>query len=611
MTPMRAAFATLSLVALASLPVRADDPVSRELADLAARLSPSVVAVGQPSRGEAREARPWGGWGSGFVVDPSGLILSSTAALPEPGAETLVFLADGTRLVAEELGRDPLHAAVLLACEAGRPLAALPLADRLPEVGQTAMALGNPYGSLTSDRQVAFSLGVVSGIYLMGEGLGDYRGLAVETTAAVNPGSFGGPLVDLDGRVIGLVDATLDRTRWLGVAVPASLLGGVLEDLREGRPAGQGFLGAEGAGLRAGDRILAVEGRRVEGAAELGRLLVGVPEGTHLTLSMVRDGMAQQLPVVLGPRPALVAGMAAVEGGYLGVLLTEEGEGAEGALVEGVQPEGPAARAGIRKGDRVLKAGEHATPNGAALIRVLEGCPAGTKLVLRVGRDGWEKEVGLVLAERPREEAPRAVRPFLGLGFDGDEPVVAEVAPGGPADKAGIRAGDRIVMVADRKVGRADDLAGGLEGRRPGETVKLRVEREGWQRTLEVVLGTAPGEAAPVPAPPPPPPVVVPSPPPPVVPAPPAGDAGFLGVTLEDAKGGGALVEEVMAGSAAETAGIQAGDVIVEAAGKPIGDADGLIGILSASRAGDKVRLVLTREGWRRDLEVTMGRRSP
>ncbi|MEV8594159.1 trypsin-like peptidase domain-containing protein [Streptomyces sp. NPDC052012] len=198
-----------------------DDPAppaaARSAGDLqavAARVLPSVVSV-----------QTDGGQGSGFVFDARGRILTN-AHVVEGSSRVTVELQDGRRLSAEVVGDDPDHDVAVLEPETARGLTAVDLATGVrPAVGDTVLAIGSPLGlsgTVTS--------GIVSALDRSVR-LGDDNGSggprrALQTDASINPGNSGGPLVDAEGRVIGIntAIATLDRNRGgsigIGFAIP-------------------------------------------------------------------------------------------------------------------------------------------------------------------------------------------------------------------------------------------------------------------------------------------------------------------------------------------------------------------------------------------------------
>ncbi|MEV6172114.1 trypsin-like peptidase domain-containing protein [Streptomyces sp. NPDC051954] len=187
---------------------------SGDLEAVAARVLPSVVSVVTAS-----------GQGSGFVFDERGRILTN-AHVVEGSSRVSVEFQDGRRLSAEVIGDDPAHDVAVLEPETGRGLRAAELATvGRPAVGDTVLAIGSPLGlsgTVTSGIVSALDRAVT-----LGEGAGRQQ-RALQTDASINPGNSGGPLVDDDGRVIGIntAIATLDQQRGgsigIGFAIPVA-----------------------------------------------------------------------------------------------------------------------------------------------------------------------------------------------------------------------------------------------------------------------------------------------------------------------------------------------------------------------------------------------------
>lgn len=294
-----------------------------------ARAAPSVVLVevdGERPRGDAprrRFFRPVAGRdaGAGVVVGEH-LVLTHAALALYEDPSFRVTTASGARhparLAALDLERELAVLRVEGALDA--PAAALGASDGL-RVGNLVVALGDPFEE-ARDAQPAATLGVVEGRLALESRAASYAGEVLLTDAAINPGSEGGPLVDLEGRVVGVL-APLVRDRRTGGlhghAVPIEAARPLLAEAEGGARRGPklGFLGragrggvvvavvraggpAERAGLRAGDVILAVAGRRVRSSADLRRAIgAWEPEGP-LRLEVERDGERRVLDVDVG-----------------------------------------------------------------------------------------------------------------------------------------------------------------------------------------------------------------------------------------------------------------------------------------------------------------------
>jgi S1-C subfamily serine protease len=162
--------------------------------------------------------------GTGSVVTPTGHILTSTSVVPADAKEITVMFPGFVPRVAKLVAVDPALAASLVKVD-GVNLPCLPLARESPGLGAICYTASDVDRVLMTNGRAAFSRGLVSGLYdVEKQGESPYAGLAIETTAAVNPGSDGGPLVDASGRLCGVISLGVSPQRWQGVAVPTVVL---------------------------------------------------------------------------------------------------------------------------------------------------------------------------------------------------------------------------------------------------------------------------------------------------------------------------------------------------------------------------------------------------
>jgi S1-C subfamily serine protease len=153
------------------------------------------------------------GQGSGVIIDPRGYILTNNHVVAG-SQEILVHLYDGREVRGRVIGTDPRFDVALVHVQAGG-LKAAPLgdSDRL-QVGQAAIAIGSPYG-----LEQTMTTGIISATGRKGLGKGTY-GDFIQTDASINPGNSGGPLLDINGRVIGINTMIAERAQGIGFAIP-------------------------------------------------------------------------------------------------------------------------------------------------------------------------------------------------------------------------------------------------------------------------------------------------------------------------------------------------------------------------------------------------------
>ncbi|MCY3018542.1 MAG: serine protease, partial [Planctomycetota bacterium] len=199
-------------------------------------VAPAVVAL------QSRTAKTGAGffYGTGVVVSPDGLVLTSSTVVPEATRTVQVFFPDGKVMEAKVLALDQGTESCVLQVnqppgEARKPLPYVALSDSSKAaVGELAYTAGNPFHTISRDGQVAWSVGTLSGVYTIASAdeQSRYRGQVLETDAAVNPGSDGGPLLDSNGRLLGILSLCFCESRWLGTAIPVHLIRQALAPLR-------------------------------------------------------------------------------------------------------------------------------------------------------------------------------------------------------------------------------------------------------------------------------------------------------------------------------------------------------------------------------------------
>ncbi|MCC7517740.1 MAG: Do family serine endopeptidase [Verrucomicrobiae bacterium] len=409
--------------------------LSDEFARIAERVKPSVVSVstaneailvnpydlyrGRPSRYERREVPR--GMGSGIVIE-GGYILTNHHVIE--GADTItVKLSDGKKLLAKVVGSDLQVDLAVLKIETKEPLvpAALGDSDRT-RVGDWVVAVGNPFG-----LEQSVTAGIISAKGRSEVGIADYADF-IQTDAAINPGNSGGPLVDLEGRVIGVNTAILSRSggyQGIGFAIPINMARAIVRDLLSSGKIRRGYLGlqmqeltpeiaallgatpgkgvlvahveegspAAQAGLRARDVILRYNGDEVNDARRLASLVKTTPVGQEIELAVLRERQERvfRAKLVAAPPRAQaeeamgmqVASLDPATARSLGLPA-----GFQGAVVVQVAPSGRAARAGLQAGDVIVGVNRQAVRSAKAYEDAIAGLSAGAKALLHVIRDG-------------------------------------------------------------------------------------------------------------------------------------------------------------------------------------------------------------------------------
>src|SRR3989441_3364563 len=271
------------------------------------------------------------GIGSGVIVTKDGYILTNNHVV-DGADEVKVALSDGREFTAKVIGRDPKSDVAVIKVDA-KDLPAVPMADSdKVEVGDVVLAVGNPFGigqTVTTGIVSATGRGGAIGL--------DYEDF-IQTDAAINPGNSGGPLVDSEGRLVGINTAILSRSggnQGIGFAIPANLARDVMEGLVKDGHVTRGYLGvliqdvtpalakefklkdsggalvgevtpdspAEKAGLKTGDIITEFDGKKVTDSRHLKLEVARVQPGHTATVKVLRDGSPKTLEVAVREMP--------------------------------------------------------------------------------------------------------------------------------------------------------------------------------------------------------------------------------------------------------------------------------------------------------------------
>lgn len=269
--------------------------------------------------------------GSGVILSKEGLILTSYAVCPEGATKVRVWVHGPKLYEAEIVGTSRKDELVVLKIRPRAELKPVEMgASSAVKIGDVSYSLGNAANSIILDDQPSLNVGIISGFYRLTEDRANstYTGTVLETTAAVNVGMEGAPILDSTGRMVGLVTLNYSPNRFLGNAIPIDELKPVIERLKAVKAtadetpetAGEGYLGmklkesngrvvvedvdkgspAERAGFGKGDVIAEVANVKVKTTAEVAERLKGLEAGSILWIRI--DGETQPFKVVLEKR---------------------------------------------------------------------------------------------------------------------------------------------------------------------------------------------------------------------------------------------------------------------------------------------------------------------
>ncbi len=373
------------------------------------------------------------GQGSGFIISRDGYILTNNHVVGNVDRMTVVLQDGRTFTNAKVIGTDPGTEVALIKIE-GNNFPVMPLgdSDRL-EAGDMVMAIGNPFG-----LSGTVTLGVISAVGRSNIGIAAYENF-IQTDAAINPGNSGGPLVDIDGRAVGINTAIVSESggyMGIGFAIPINMARTVADQLRKTGKVVRGYMGFYGRDV--------------------------TPE--------IARSLDMQRP--------------------------------QGVIIAQVEKGSPAAEAGLQPYDVILETDGNPIASYTDFRNAIAALRPGTAIQLLVWRNGKTFEQTVTLGERPAEpergrqpqqqapspRAPQETRQSLGLdvqnvtrslgqrfGYQpGEGVIVTAVTPEGPADTAGIQPGDLIVSVNRQPVPSVDRFAAAVRAaRKTGQALML------------------------------------------------------------------------------------------------------------------------------------------
>ncbi|MDC8830078.1 DegQ family serine endoprotease [Alteromonas gilva] len=337
---------------------------------------------------EQTRERPFRGLGSGVIIDAEKGFVVTNAHVVDNADEITVKLADGREFSAKKLGADEQSDVALLKIEPD-DLTALPLADSDEvRVGDFVVAIGNPFG-----LSQTVTSGIVSAMGRSGLNIGGIEDF-IQTDAAINRGNSGGALVNLHGELVGINTAIFGPNGGnvgIGFAIPANMMNNLVEQIAEFGEVRRGLLGilgsnvdqglaeamnsevnkgafvsevqpdsaAEEAGIKAGDIIVAINGKELNSFGELRAKISTMGAGAKVELTLVRKGERLSVDVVLDDATQKQVVAEQIHPALQGATLVAgtDPDGNEGILVSEVAEGSPAARIGLREEDIILAVG--------------------------------------------------------------------------------------------------------------------------------------------------------------------------------------------------------------------------------------------------------------
>jgi len=425
------------------------EPVS--FADLAEKLSPTVVNISTTTIVKGRTGSPFGNdmpyqrffgrddpfgrffeeaperefkqrsLGSGFIISGDGYIFTNNHVV-EKADKIKVKLAGGKEYDAEVKGKDPTTdiALIKIKPEGRLPVVEFGDSNKL-RIGEWVFAIGNPFG-----LEHTVTAGIVSAKGRV-IGSGPYDNF-IQTDASINPGNSGGPLFNMEGKVIGINTAIVAHGHGIGFAIPINTAKSILADLKTKGSVTRGWLG--------------------------------------ISIQDITEDIAENMKL----------------------------KDMKGALVGHVFEGDPADKAGIKTGDIIVEVAGKKIQNSQELMRIVAALTVGEKVAVKIMRDGKEKTIFVVVGERKQEkeiarkgktseyygmavqEITPEIEKHLGLTSKGGV-IISQVREGSPADDAGLKVQDIILQINRVTISSMKDFQGEIKKEPQEGTILLLIKR--------------------------------------------------------------------------------------------------------------------------------------
>jgi len=388
---------------------------------------------------ERQYKEPQTAQGSGFIISDEGYILTNNHVVDD-AEKVSVELADGRSIDAKIIGTDPESDVAVLKIDDGKqPYLELADSDTL-EVGEWVLAIGNPLG-----LSHTVTAGIVSAKGRSSLGLATLENF-IQTDAAINFGNSGGPLINLDGKVVGINTAIVGSTGNIGIgfAIPINMAKHVYQQLIDGGTVEHGFLGvmpetltsdkapffdldentkgvlitevtedspAEKGGMRHNDVVIELNGEPVESADTFRNKIAMLKPGSKVKLVVWRDGRRRNLTVELGKRPSIAELRGDLptetvdELGFTVQNLTEEVaesygyKGQSGVVVDEVEPGSEAARNGIVQGTLIKEINLREIKNTRDFNDAIKDAKKKGRVLLLIRQGRYQRSVTLKITQ--------------------------------------------------------------------------------------------------------------------------------------------------------------------------------------------------------------------
>jgi len=333
------------------------------------------------------------GQGSGFIIDPSGYIVTNNHVVADADKIT-VILKDETRHGAEVVGRDPVTDIALIKIDTKKSLTTVELGSSADlRVGEWVAAIGSPFGL---DYTVTAGIVSAKGRVI---GSGPYDDF-IQTDASINPGNSGGPLINMQGKVVGINTMIIAGGQGIGFAIPVDQAKTIVSQLKSAGQVTRGWLGvtiqdlkgdlaeyygvdgtsgvmvvdvvpgdpADKGGVKPQDIIMTVNGQKIASSRDLTNLAAGLAVGDTAEVTILRDGTPKTLAIKIGKRPLTMAAASPNQprqkDSQYGFEVTEVTpeiarrfniKEPAGVIVVGVAPNSKADAAGVKQGDLIIE----------------------------------------------------------------------------------------------------------------------------------------------------------------------------------------------------------------------------------------------------------------